>query len=138
MNLTLCLTHACNLACSYCYAGTPRAEAMTPSTAEQAIRFAFPLTEGDLQLGFFGGEPLLEWPLLQHATKTARQEAGDRKLVLTVTTNGTQLTAERAQWLADNGFFMGISIDGNRAMHDCTRRSGNGTSSFSSSLKPSP
>ncbi len=130
MNLTLCLTHACGLACTYCYAGAKRASVMSRETAEQAIRFGLSLSNGSFQLGFFGGEPLREWSLLQHATDFLRREAGNRELVLTVTTNAVHLTPERARWLADNGFFLGISIDGNRAMHDATRRFADGTSSF--------
>lgn len=133
MNLTLVLTHACNLRCSYCYAGTPRAAAMSAETAEQALAFAFASDESPHQLGFFGGEPLLEWSLLQSVTAAADQMVGP-ELVKTVTTNATLLSEERATWLAAQEFYAGLSIDGNAAMQDATRRKGDGSSSHAAAM----
>jgi uncharacterized protein len=131
VDLTLSLTHNCNLACSYCYAGTKRAVSMPIQVAEQALRYAFSFNSPRMQLGFFGGEPLLEWPLLQRCTLRAEEFSGaGRELQKTLTTNGTLLTKERAVWLKEHGFYVGISIDGNRAMHDCARRYAGGGSSF--------
>ncbi len=131
MDLTLCLTHDCNLACSYCYAGHKRAVVMTRETAAAALDLAFrELRTGKLQLSFFGGEPLLEWDTLAWATDRARGMAADAgvDLQLTVTTNATLLTDERVAWLTDREFALGISIDGDRESHDRTRpaRGGSG------------
>ncbi len=72
MDLTLCLTHDCNLACTYCYAGHERAAAMDRDTAAAALQLAFgEVRAGKLQLSFFGGEPLLEWELLTWAGRVA-------------------------------------------------------------------
>jgi uncharacterized protein len=133
MNLTLVLTHACNLRCTYCYAGTPRAAAMSPVTAEQALAFAFAVDDGPHQLGFFGGEPLLEWSLLQSSTAAADTIVG-ADLVKTVTTNATLLTEARAIWLAEQSFYAGLSIDGNAAMQDATRRGRDGASSHAAAM----
>ena len=72
MQVTLCLTHDCTLRCPYCYAGEKRRKAMPWEVAKAAIdrTIAWQLAhypEKDYVLGFFGGEPLLEWDLLQRA-----------------------------------------------------------------------
>lgn len=136
MDLTLALTHDCNLACSYCYAGEKRRTAMPLATARKSIDFAFAIPAEKRQLGFFGGEPLLEWELLK-ATTAYADAAADRigiALKKTLTTNATLLSDERAQWLSENGFWPGLSIDGNRTMHDITRPLCGGGSSFDAAI----
>jgi len=136
MNLTLCLTHDCAMACSYCYAGEKMPRPMSWVTAKRAIDFALAQSQGDFQLGFFGGEPLQKWSLLQKATVYAEEVIGGagRKLVLTVTTNGIALSRERVAWLMEHHFYLGVSIDGNREMHDCCRTLRGGKSSFDAVL----
>ncbi len=133
MNFTLCLTHDCNLRCAYCYAGAKTARRMTWDVARQAVDFGFSHSlsraallgaPAEAQLGYFGGEPLLEWELLQRTTGHAEAEAARLGIALkkTVTTNMTLLDAGRADWLRDRGFHVGLSLDGNAAMHDTLRR----------------
>jgi len=137
VDLTLCLTHDCNLACAYCYAGPKRPAPMSRDTAAAALELAFEqLRSGKMQLSFFGGEPLLEWDTLTWATGRARRraEADGVELQLTVTTNGVHLTDERADWLADRQVAVGVSIDGDRESHDRTRPGRGGGSSFDLSM----
>ena len=133
MNVTLCLTHDCNLRCAYCYAGRKHGRRMTWETAQRAIDFALEhavrraaLTgePPEAQLGYFGGEPLLEWDLLKRSSAYADEAAARLGLGLkkTVTTNMTLLDAARAEWLREHGFYVGLSLDGNAAMHDTLRR----------------
>lgn len=140
MDVTLCLTHACNLRCTYCYAGPKFQRRMTWETARKALDFAFheTLREAQIrqrdvacQLGFFGGEPLLEWFLLQRATDYADQEAERLgiRLKRIVTINLTLLDEEKADWLREREFHVGLSLDGNEAMHDSLRRTASGASS---------
>ena len=84
MNVTLCLTHDCNLRCAYCYAGRKHGRRMTWETAQRAIDFALEhavrraaLTgePPEAQLGYFGGEPLLEWDLLKRSSAYADEAA---------------------------------------------------------------
>src|SRR5688572_23582092 len=101
MNLTLVLTHQCNLACGYCYAGAKDQRRMDWDTAKAAIDAALATGEKKLDLSFFGGEPLLEWDMLVKATEYAEArapEAGVRLRTL-ITTNGTHLTEARLAWL---------------------------------------
>lgn len=131
MDLSLALTHDCNLACHYCYAGAKRGDQMSWATAQAALEFAFSFAAPELQLGFFGGEPLLAWERLTQATELAESMAtrAGRMLKKTVTTNATLLTAERVAWLHAHHFYPAVSIDGNRAMHDSTRPFADGRSS---------
>jgi uncharacterized protein len=110
---------------------------MNWETAKQALDFGFSHCEEKSQLGFFGGEPLLEWDLLVKSTLYAEKIVEEKGIVLqkTVTTNGTLLTKERAKWLFDHDFYPGLSIDGNRAMHEITRPLSGGKSSFDSTIK---
>ena len=140
MDFTLCLTHACNLRCGYCYAGEKRAEAMSWETARRAVDFCLDHTmqsarpgnaQPSAQVGFFGGEPMLEWDLLRRAHDYAASESDRRGIALkkTVTTNMTLLDEPKARWLRENGFWVGLSLDGNAAMHDSLRRTAGGEGS---------
>ncbi|MBU1535510.1 radical SAM protein, partial [Myxococcota bacterium] len=137
MNFSLSLTHDCNLECIYCYAGHKIHRVMSRETAMQDLEFGIGLSPTAVQLGFFGGEPLLEWDLLTMATIEAERLCREKgvTLQLTVTTNGTLLTRERAQWLKEHDFYPGLSIDGNQAMHDITRPNRGGGSSHAQTVK---
>jgi uncharacterized protein len=132
MNLTLVLTHQCNLACHYCYAGEKMNRKMTWETARKAIDHAIAAPGSLLDLAYFGGEPLLEWELLQRTFRYARDEAArvGKRLRPLVTTNGTKLTRARLAWLIENDFFLGFSMDGGAAAMAAARPFKSGRSSF--------
>jgi uncharacterized protein len=134
MDLTLVLTHACNLGCTYCYAGRKFGKSMPIETAHAAIDWACGSLEPGAQLrtAYFGGEPLMAYELLQTAHVYAVRRAAERGLVHTssVTTNGTALTAEKMDWLDAHNVVVGISIDGVQAAHDTTRPTPTGKSTF--------
>lgn len=126
LTLTLCLTHNCNLRCRYCYAGRKYAHSMSRETAEKALDIALgeaQRTDRNLDISFFGGEPLLEWTLLRHCCTYIQQktERSDTRVRFGITTNGTLLTEERLRWLAGQDFLVGLSIDGSPAMHNINR-----------------
>lgn len=137
MNVTLCLTHDCNLRCRYCYAGRKFARSMSWDVARQAIELGLRGGPAWMDLAFFGGEPLLEFPLLQRAVAYARERAAatGTKVRPQVTTNATLLTEEIAGYLGAEDFYVGISLDGCRAAHDATRRLSGGASSFDAALR---
>lgn len=132
MDLTLSLTHDCNLSCTYCYAGGKRKQAMSWDIAKTAIDFAATRSATEMQLGFFGGEPLLEWELLQRATEYAEEQPVELKK--TVTTNATLLNDDKLGWLAEHAFYPALSIDGNEVMHEITRPLSGGGSSFAACM----
>ena len=137
MDVTLCLTHACNLRCAYCYAGPKSGRHMSWDTVCRALDFTFARTleqaamsnkQAVCQLGFFGGEPLLAWDMLVRATTRAMiaSEHHGVRIQYTVTTNMTLLDDNKAGWLRDNNFHVGLSLDGKREMHDTLRRTATG------------
>ncbi|MEI6673537.1 MAG: radical SAM protein [Verrucomicrobiota bacterium] len=140
MNFTLCLTRACNMRCSYCYAVDKRDAPMTWETAQQAIDFSLAETlsrarlrgrAAVTQLGYFGGEPLLEWDLLQRSAAYADAECARLDIILkkTVTTNMSLLDVEKSAWLRDRQFHVGLSLDGTADRHDRLRRMADGSPS---------
>jgi uncharacterized protein len=146
MDFTLCLTHDCNLRCAYCYAGTKATRRMTWEVARQAVDFCLDHTlkratltgrPPQAQLGYFGGEPLLEWALLKQSAEYTIDRAGAAgiKLKKTVTTNMTLLDEEQVIWFRNNGFYLGLSLDGNAAMHDLLRRRPDGKGSHAAAVQ---
>lgn len=134
LQLTLCLTHDCTLRCRYCYAGRKYAHAMSRETAERGmdIGLAEAIRTGrGVDLSFFGGEPLLEWELLQHCHDYLKQKAAEQgvRVRFGITTNGTLLTRERLEWLAEQNFLVALSIDGSPAMHNLNRSYADGRGS---------
>ena len=131
LHVALVLTHACNLDCTYCYMGAHWRRSMPAPVAQRALEWAFS-QQRDVDLSFFGGEPLLEWELLVECARRARELAAQRaaRLRLQVTTNGTRLTEERVDELRRLGVSVAVSIDGVRAAHEATRPRAGGGSSF--------
>ena len=132
--LVLMLTHACNMRCTYCYGGEKSNRRMAPAYGRAGIdRAIASLTPGGtLELGFFGGEPLLEAKLALGLTAYARRRAARRGVTVEVgvTTNGT--VAGPAAWrlLTDPEVDVAVSHDGLPAVHDAHRvtADGRGTS----------
>ncbi len=123
MDVTLVLTHDCNLGCGYCYAGAKFNKRMSPEVAEKSLDLAFSDDAEEVQISFFGGEPLLCWDALVANAEEARRRAAraGKSLKMSVTTNGTLLTDARAQKLEELGVYVGLSIDGIREAHDAGR-----------------
>ena len=81
---------------------------------------------------FFGGEPLLRFPLIQAGVWEARRMARERgkEISFSITTNGTLLTREIAVFLKENGISACLSIDGPREIHDRNRPYASGRGSY--------
>lgn len=122
---TLFLTRRCNLACEYCYVGKVD-RAMPLEVADGIVDFAFRNTppSEDVDLGFFGGEPLLEFRLLEAITRYVEGHSGHdaKRVKLSVVTNGTLLTPEIAGFLREHRVGITVSCDGPPAVHDRFRR----------------
>lgn len=130
LHLSLILTHACNLSCSYCYMGEHHAGAMTADVARRAVELGFAESEA-LRVAFFGGEPLLAWDLLVETATFARRRAAERggSVTFQVTTNGTLVDRPRAAILRDLGVRVALSLDGTAPAHDVARRDPRGAPS---------
>ncbi len=135
---SLHLVHGCNLSCTYCNVqqGTygDKYSLMDVSTALCAIDYLKQQLKGrHPQLVFYGGEPLLNWPVLAAATKKMNSLFSKREIW--IITNGTLITDERASFLADNDIFTIISIDGPREVHDKNRPMRSGASSYKKAVE---
>ncbi|HZS47252.1 MAG TPA: radical SAM protein [Blastocatellia bacterium] len=125
--LTLIVTDACNLKCTYCFQQrSPKR--MSRETAERAIDLHFQHTDETLGISFFGGEPLLELDLMKHAVRYAREKARRRhkRLRFSMTTNGMLVDRPTFSWLNQQRFSIKLSFDGVRPEHELAR--GRGTS----------
>lgn len=134
MKVTLSLTHRCNLACTYCYAGLATKPDMTLKTARRIVDFAVARTPADrvLDLGFFGGEPLLRTDLMGGTAHYAWERAEDAGLALRlgVTTNGTLLTQPVLDLVNKYDIGVCVSMDGPPEIHNAHRVYHDGRGSF--------
>lgn len=136
-DLLLQVTQNCNLRCEYCaYSGkyynrTHSSKRMSFEVACQAVDFFMEhARERDsVVIGFYGGEPLLEFDLIQKVVSYVESNYGEKKVTYGMTTNGTLLTEEVVDFLVQKGFNIIISLDGPKEQHDVYRRfvSGKGT-----------
>lgn len=134
MKITLSLTHRCNLACRYCYAGSSRKPDMQLDTAQQCIDAALALLPAgkSLDLGLFGGEPLLRFDLIREIVDYTYRRTRE-KLVpvrIGITTNGTLVSPEILDYFAEQDIHLCFSIDGPEDVHDRNRCHHNGSGSF--------
>lgn len=136
--LSLAIAQKCNLGCTYCYAQQGEfggaARNMEEVRANQAVDF---LIDGAapgarLNLAFLGGEPLANRAVLQSVTRRAAARAGERGVTLnfSITTNGTLVTEEDAEFFEHFGFAVTVSLDGPRDVHDSLRPFRGGQGSF--------
>ncbi|HSI09851.1 MAG: radical SAM protein [Rariglobus sp.] len=132
--LTLVVNHACNLRCSYCYTGAKFHAAMPVAVGERAIRRALASVSagGVLQIGFFGGEPLIEARSIHDWMQIARRESRvqGKQVRFNLTTNGTVVDAAAWSVVMDPEVDVAVSCDGTVGQHDKHRRDIHGHGSF--------
>jgi uncharacterized protein len=139
----LVLTERCNLGCQYCHSsvvGMDRTDTdMSASTAEKCVDFALQTTSPALTIEFQGGEPMANWPVLQHTVAYAQKAnlARGKTLSFTLVTNMTLMDEERLDFLIGNRVQICTSIDGPADLHDRVRimRGTRGGSSFEHASK---
>lgn len=120
VSVTLHVSHACNLKCVYCFADGGayggKALQMKPDVAHRAVDWVLNRCRsvGRSHINFFGGEPLLNFPLIRDVVRYGRERATEIGLHLTfgITTNGTLLSEEIIDFLAKEEVTVVISLDG--------------------------
>jgi len=136
--VTLQLTQNCNFRCKYCNytnnSGNQRhhsSKRMSEETARKAILFLRDhcVDTEEVFLGFYGGEPLLEFDLLKRMILFAEEVLKGKRLLYTLTTNTTLLTEEMVKFFVEHKAFMVISIDGTKSVNDRNRVFANGQGS---------
>ena len=132
--ITLEVTHACNLACRYCFVREqyPDDKAMPLTVAQKAFKRLLP-KDRDIGVTFFGGEPLVAWDMLSQFVPWALGVCSERRVKLPaggdraqrctfhVTTNGTLLSPSRIVFLKRNNFSFITSLDGPPDVHNAQR-----------------
>lgn len=130
---------ACNLACKYCYylekkqlyPNDPR-QVMSDELLEQFIKqYIESQTMQQIQFCWHGGETLMR-PLsfYQKAMRLQQRYAQGRHIDNIIQTNGTMIDARWAKFFRDNGWLVGVSIDGPQEFHDEYRKSRTGKPSW--------
>ena len=132
VEFTIFLTQRCNLACKYCYI-EKKPETLSQDMAKKIVDFIFAKSPQDatIDIGFFGGEPLLEFNLMQVLTKMIVNHSGydANRVVMRVVSNGTIFTKEIADFLQENNIGLGLSFDGLPVLQDKNRPFIDGTGS---------
>ncbi len=127
--IQLMMAESCNLACGYCYAWRNEANnketLMSWPVARTAVDYLVWRSGGrkDLQVTFFGGEPLLNYRTLQQVVEYCKaiEERTDKRFLFELITNGTLLSKEVVDYLVEHRFLLFISVDGWREMHNYSR-----------------
>ena len=130
--LCLHVAHTCNLNCSYCFAsqGKYRGErAVMPfEVGKQALDF---LVRRNLEVDFFGGEPLMNFGVVQELVAYARSIEKDarKNFRFTLTTNGVLIDDEVIDFCNREMSNVVLSLDGRQEVHDRFRvdAAGNGS-----------
>src|SRR3954454_9405550 len=142
--MVLNVTNQCNLSCTYCYeygedkiVDTENGKAskfMSAETARESVEFL--LRESGINrlahLTFFGGETLMNFPVVRSTIAYARQRAAElgKEIDFSLTTNATLLKPEVIEFLAENRVGVTVSIDGPKEVQDQFRVFHNGTGSY--------
>lgn len=127
----------CNMRCRYCFYEDEtglreggNSGMMTAGTADLLIREAFGALEpgGQVSFAFQGGEPTLAGlPYFRHFVKKVREENHKGISVhYAIQTNGLALDEDWADFFRTHGFLVGVSLDGEKAIHDALRHDATG------------
>ena len=142
--MTLQITQQCNLRCNYCiYSGnydtrTHSNKMMTIETAKKSIDFLInnSIDSDMLNIGFYGGEPLLRYDFVKECVEYAESKAEGKEVTFQITTNATLITPEIISYFEQHNVFLTISLDGNKETHDKNRVfATNGCGSFDTIIK---
>jgi uncharacterized protein len=141
--LQLEVTEQCNLRCKYCvynphYAGK-RDHGSTNMTSDIAFRAIDYLEshsndKDSVSIAFYGGEPLLRFPLIKSCVKYAHDNFANKELNFSLTTNGILITQEIAEYFYKENFGIMVSLDGPEDIHDTWRKNSGGVGSFHQAL----
>ena len=136
--LCLHVAHSCNLNCQYCFASQGKYHGeralMSFEVAKQAMDFLV-ANSGDhvnLEVDFFGGEPLMNFEVVKQTVAYARsieKEAG-KNFRFTLTTNGMDVNDEVIEFANRECHNVVMSIDGRKEVHDHLRKDYQGNGSY--------
>ena len=135
--LCLHIAHDCNLACQYCFAEEGeyhgRRALMTFEVGKKALDFLIANSGNrrNLEVDFFGGEPLMNWDVVKRLVNYARSVEKERgkNFRFTLTTNGMLIDDEVIEFCNREMSNVVLSLDGRKEINDATRvdYAGNGS-----------
>ncbi|MDK2817686.1 MAG: uncharacterized protein PWR22_2315 [Moorella sp. (in: firmicutes)] len=136
--LCLHVAHDCNMRCRYCFAGGGpfggERGLMSRETGYQALDLLFKESGSRprVEVDFFGGEPLLNFSVVQDLVAYGREKAAaaGKKISFTLTTNGLGLTPAIEEYLIENRISVILSLDGRPEIHDLNRRTRTGQGTY--------
>lgn len=134
-SLCLNVAHECNFACRYCFANGGdyhgQGTLMTHDVARAGIDFLVQQSSSrrNVEVDFFGGEPLMDWDVVVDAMDYARHSYPEKEWRFTLTTNGSLLRDDMFPVLEAYDVSVVLSVDGGRKTHDANRvfKDGRGT-----------
>lgn len=132
------VAHTCNLSCDYCFASQGKYNGdraiMSFDVGKRAIDFLLENSghHRNLDIDFFGGEPLMAWNVVKQIVSYARSKEKEyhKKFRFTFTTNGMLLNEEVTEFLNEEMDNVVLSLDGRKEVHDRLRRTVNGKGSY--------
>ena len=136
--LCLHVSHACNLTCSYCFAGQGRyhgkSALMSFEVGRRALDFLIENSGGrrNLEVDFFGGEPLLNFDVVKQLVAYARsvEKEHNKNFRFTLTTNGVDIDDDVIEFANREMSNVVLSLDGRKEVHDRFRVDAAGRGSY--------
>ena len=136
--LCLHIAHDCNLACKYCFAEEGeyhgRRALMSFEVGKKALDFLIANSGNrrNLEVDFFGGEPLMNWQVVKDLVAYGREQEKlhDKHFRFTITTNGVLLNDEIQEFVNKEMDNVVLSLDGRREVNDRMRPFRNGAGSY--------
>ncbi len=136
--LCLHIAHDCNLACRYCFAGEGeyrgRRALMNFEVGKKALDFLMDNSGSrrNLEVDFFGGEPLMNWQVVKRLVEYGRsqEESRGKKFRFTLTTNGVLLNDEIMEFCNREMSNVVLSLDGRKEVNDRMRPFRKGAGSY--------
>ena len=135
--LCLHIAHTCNLNCSYCFASQGKYQGERALMSFEVGKRAFDFliensgTRRNLEVDFFGGEPLMNWEVVKQLVAYARsiEKQHNKNFRFTLTTNGILIDDEIIDFLNKEMSNVVLSLDGRKEVNDHFRRdyAGNGS-----------
>ena len=137
-SLCIHICHDCNLRCGYCFADEGKycgeRQMMSFETGKAAVDFLIKNSKSikNLEMDFFGGEPLMNLDVLKEivAYATTQAEKQNKVFKFTVTTNGVLLDKATSDYFNRTMDNVVLSIDGRKNINDTVRKTINGKGSY--------
>ena len=139
VNMLIKPSSLCNLRCKYCFYSDASPKRvlhggglMTEETLETVVREAFSTSVRHVMFAFQGGEPTMAGlAFFKRFTELESQYKPSGVTVeRSIQTNGTLLDAQWADYFNENSFLVGVSLDGNKALHNMNRVDSVGAETF--------